>query len=1317
MTTATKTFTGANGTALPTADSDWQYVAGSGADYQIQSNQLAFDGNSNADVGARLNVGTWQADQFAKLTFGAVANGADGMGVAVRCGAANSGINYGVYVETDGSDFWFFRDAYAAELAHVTAGTPVPLSVGDDIALYVVGNALLPLVNGALFAGSQHTHGYGVVATNNASGVPGLAGWDGNLGAGATRASQWEAGTLQHATIDGVVSNGWTGAYTNIDEAATAISTTDVIASGNNPTNITGLFTLGNLTDPGVANDHIVMVYFQRDNGGRSIQLDVALVEDPAGTPTVRATRTFGPWTSVITAWQMVGFRLTEAEANAITDYTNLGIRFIANATGGGSTTTCQIAWATFAVPEGVAGNNYDASQVDTSGGTDISGRAQTSAQTSVDTAGAADIESRATTAARSQADAAGATDVVVASQVRTFTQVDSGGATDSAAQAFAHGRESVDASGATDPAADSSVSARAQTDAAGATDPSTSEVTGSVSRTQTDAAGATDVVADVSVAGRANIDASGAVDIDAQAQAAARVSVDAAGASDITSQAIGWAVTQVDAAGATDAATQAQTQAHERTEVDAGATDIAAQVATFDRADVDAAGATDSHTTGDQHEILVGAGYSDVSAQQIVRTSGDRVYTFLATCDSYPNCSADGLSQTLRAYRGDNTGTAQSFTRMDSADEPAGIVSWGVAIDSNDLVHIAYVYRDGTGDRDLAYITYDTTTDQWGAAEQIVAQVDTTDIGQGDEMVSLHLDSNGIPHIVYADHDGTRRRANYRNRIGGTWSSATQIDTDVTYSGNLRVWHPNIAFLSDGALVASWQRGTFNGANDATTYVKRRSAAGAWQSSVQVGGTTGLTGIDGGTAMMVLDNGRIGIGFNGSRTGDGDDPAQFYYSDDNGDTWTDNSTNDLTHNVGVGPGSQPNTFRLYYHGEENPDDNSIYYREGDGGSAWGSLTLYATGAFDSSVSTRWAQFHHAHPDSLDVVYWDQNYPNFAYYGFDEATVATDHTASEVDAAGASDVAAQVLAADRSEADTSNVSDITAQVAAVSRTQVDASGATDSVAFTAGQIATDVDDAGATDVAAQSATSERSEVDAGATDIASAALAADRTQADAGATDTASSASAADRTQADAGGVDVASSTSTAERAQADAGATDTASAAATVERTQIDSGATDSFTQQHVTEGAVLELDDAGSVDDVVLSVGYARPVVDSGNAEDVVLSVGYARLTVDSGASDTHTAAIGHGRTQVDASGATDDVVIDIALGYLQEEAAGLDVVQQIITAARARVDAAGATDIVSVVHTPEFVPDSAGSIRASVRKKGSIEASIRGKGSSSR
>ena len=358
MTTASDAFTGTNGDGLPTYSSNWAYVAGSGADYQIQSNELSWDGTSNADICCRWTADTWGNDHYSKLVIASSGVTADGMGVAVRCQAAASGNYYGFYIQSNGDAAWLFRDTFAAEFGNTGSGfAGANLAANDTVALYNVGQALLPLLNGELYqrdSGAQRE--YGVIDSTHTSGVPGLAAWDGNTGQN-TSGDNWTAGTLQHALIDAEIgTSGWSGEYTDIDEAATAISTTDTIGSGANPSSVAGLYGLANLTDPSESADHIVMVYFQHNGGGRELNLTVDLVENPGGTPTNRASRTFDDLTSAITAWQLLGFELTASEANAITDYTDLALRFTITAIGGGATTTGAIAWATFACPEAAAG-------------------------------------------------------------------------------------------------------------------------------------------------------------------------------------------------------------------------------------------------------------------------------------------------------------------------------------------------------------------------------------------------------------------------------------------------------------------------------------------------------------------------------------------------------------------------------------------------------------------------------------------------------------------------------------------------------------------------------------------------------------------------------------------------------------------------------------------------------------------------------------------------------------------------------------------------------------------------------------------------
>jgi hypothetical protein len=387
--------------------------------------------------------------------------------------------------------------------------------------------------------------------------------------------------------------------------------------------------------------------------------------------------------------------------------------------------------------------------------------------------------------------------------------------------------------------------------------------------------------------------------------------------------------------------------------------------------------------TMGNPRSILVGDGYSDVSTQQLIRTSGNRVYVFATDCDSYPDCSTNGLDQTLRAYKANVAGTPASFARQDSGDEVAGVFSWSVAIDSSDIVHVVLAQRQSGGAADIEYVTFNTGTDQWGTPETIEADAVSTDIGQGDEHVSISLDSSGVPHVLYVRHDGTRNRARYTNRVGGSWGNTQDADSDISYGSNERAKHPTLIHLDDESVLVGYGVGTFNTANDMDIYTRRRTSGGTWDSSSESVQTNVHAGIDNGI-RLIQTNGRIHLAFGGVKDGNGDMPANYRYSDDSGGSWSSNNPTDAGgHNVGIGPGANGG-IRLWAHGPEDPvDDDDIYYNELDLSGSWGGWTVYASGDFDCSVSTRWQQYHYLNNGHLDVIYWDDNYANEIYFGVD----------------------------------------------------------------------------------------------------------------------------------------------------------------------------------------------------------------------------------------------------------------------------------------------------------------------------------------------
>lgn len=397
---------------------------------------------------------------------------------------------------------------------------------------------------------------------------------------------------------------------------------------------------------------------------------------------------------------------------------------------------------------------------------------------------------------------------------------------------------------------------------------------------------------------------------------------------------------------------------------------------------------------------VVVGDGYSDVSPKQLVRTSGNILYTVVPNCDTYPDFSASGLSQTIRVHKANNVGVPTGFTRKDSSGEPDSVTGSAIALDSNDNIHVAWVARSSSSlARYLVYSVFDTSTDTWGSFTTILSNLDFDDIGQGDQSLAIALDASDKAHIVFLSTNGSgtlaNRRIYYTNNVSGSWATATRLDSDVTYTGNQKAWHPNIAFDSSGNIIALWEKGDFNDGQNGVIYSKFYN--GSWGSSVQVsgGGDNVLVGIDQSTSILVTPDGTIHttyILYSGTNS---QKYIRYRYSTDSGATWSGNNpTNQATHNPSLAwTGTK---VRIIAHGTPDGSNHgeNLYYFEGDGGSAsWGSWTQFVTGTnYDSSVNTRWSQFNHHYPNTLDIIYWNDAYPNVLYAGTEifALDVATD---------------------------------------------------------------------------------------------------------------------------------------------------------------------------------------------------------------------------------------------------------------------------------------------------------------------------------------
>lgn len=382
-------------------------------------------------------------------------------------------------------------------------------------------------------------------------------------------------------------------------------------------------------------------------------------------------------------------------------------------------------------------------------------------------------------------------------------------------------------------------------------------------------------------------------------------------------------------------------------------------------------------------HQVSVGDGYTDGTAQQLIRTSENKLWISSWKFDNYPQGPASGLGQTLRMYKADQVGVPSSFTRMNSADEPSNPTSWSMAVDGNDDIHVLWAEREswnppGT-DNNLKYSIFDTTSGSWGSVTTIDNSLAITDEnGQGDEIVAIAIDNSSVPHIAYLKNDGTRRRLNYRNKNGGTWSSASIVD-DQSFSAGQYCQHPGIFFDNSGSLVFVWMRGSGEASTDGRPFI-RLSSGSSLSTTYDITSTNVWPGIDAVLHLYIDSNNRYHLSYlNTSKQ------IKYRFSDNSGATWTSNdpgSGSELGDDPVCGPGFN-GKVRIYAHGWPT---TSITYWESDGGNvSWGDRQEYTgNSGFDCTVNVRWSQYYWNHPEYLDIGYWESNYPtNLLYVGVD----------------------------------------------------------------------------------------------------------------------------------------------------------------------------------------------------------------------------------------------------------------------------------------------------------------------------------------------
>lgn len=157
----------------------------------------------------------------------------------------------------------------------------------------------------------------------------------------------------QYARPDSDVSvGGWTTAdlYAKIDESS--YSDADEITASVRTGNQTCEVGLSDVTDPASAATHVVKIRAKfSTNGSRTATIDVLLVQGS----TTRASYNTG---NLTTGYAEYSYTLSESEANAITDYTDLRLRLIGKMNAGGTGALCStyVSWAEFSCPDAAGG-------------------------------------------------------------------------------------------------------------------------------------------------------------------------------------------------------------------------------------------------------------------------------------------------------------------------------------------------------------------------------------------------------------------------------------------------------------------------------------------------------------------------------------------------------------------------------------------------------------------------------------------------------------------------------------------------------------------------------------------------------------------------------------------------------------------------------------------------------------------------------------------------------------------------------------------------------------------------------------------------
>lgn len=351
-----------------------------------------------------------------------------------------------------------------------------------------------------------------------------------------------------------------------------------------------------------------------------------------------------------------------------------------------------------------------------------------------------------------------------------------------------------------------------------------------------------------------------------------------------------------------------------------------------------------------------VGPGTTDPSPHQLVRTSKNYLYVIAPTGTTYPT----NPKATLQVWKANRAGIPSYYSPQDNAHSPRiGINASASAIDGTDVIHSLWL--DGKGD--VYYGQYSTTTDKW-SAPTLLSHTGWTGFQQGDEGVAIAVDASGTPHAIWTIIVSGQLRIAYSNRTGGMWSAPMLADNATA----VNAWHPTMAFAPNGDLLIAYLDGQGGYSADGTVRTRVRFANGSWGATNSIPVTV-FVGLDNGPSLLITSDGTQHITF--CDTGN---QIQYWYNTGTGWLGDRQPAPQTTHDPVLGPDGSGG---LYIYGHGTPQ--GTIYGVGSGkyrfhksltATTWGTWTLVVTGMIDDATSTRWSQFFHYFPQTVDFTYW-----------------------------------------------------------------------------------------------------------------------------------------------------------------------------------------------------------------------------------------------------------------------------------------------------------------------------------------------------------